>query len=132
MIPSVGLQVQLRNAMPSHIGTYGRTATLWKLCNLWGLPVLTKDQCVPEILAPERKTAGKTGGDDQYGNYQYDGYEWVHRDGGGGSGSDVVDLTRHAKHDDAWQRRHLSGITPIRHPAPETISGSPIAAHMRA
>jgi hypothetical protein len=41
-------------------------------------------------------------------------------------------LSGHAKHGDAWQRQHLSGITPVDPPDPETLSGSPITAHMAA
>jgi hypothetical protein len=41
-------------------------------------------------------------------------------------------LRGHAKHGDAWQRRHLSGITPIRPPCPETLSGSLIIRHLCA
>jgi hypothetical protein len=40
-------------------------------------------------------------------------------------------LRDHAKHGDAWQRQHLSGITPIDPPDPETLSGSPTSAHMQ-
>jgi len=105
-------------------------------CNREGLPVPAKESCVAEILAQDDKATGKTGDDHQRNSYQPDKYEWVHPDGGNGigsgSGSDVVDMRGHAKHGDAWQRQHLSGITPVDPPDPETLSGSPIAAHMGA
>jgi hypothetical protein len=39
-------------------------------------------------------------------------------------------LRDHAKHGDAWQRQHLSGITPVDPPDPEIVSGPPICAVM--
>jgi hypothetical protein len=44
----------------------------WKLRNCGGLPVSTKEPRVAEILAQDRKTTGKTGGDRQYDSYQRD------------------------------------------------------------
>jgi hypothetical protein len=113
-----------------HSGTYLWSLDTWKLRNRGSLPVSTKEPRVAEVLAHDRKTTGKSGGYRQYDSYQRDEYEWVHRDRGSGSGSQVVDLTGHAMHGDAWQRRHLSGMTPVRPPAPETTSGSLITAHM--
>jgi hypothetical protein len=101
-------------------------------CKREGLPVPAKESCVAEILAQDHKATGKTGDDHQRDSYQADKYEWVLPDSGGGSNSQVVDLCVHAKHGDAWQRQHLSGITPVRPPDPETLSGSLTTAHMAA
>jgi hypothetical protein len=118
----------------THNGTYGRSLDTRKWCNREGLLVPAKESRVAKILAQDRKATGKTGDDHQRDSYQPDKYEWVHPDGGSGSGSgsssDVVDVSGHAKHGDAWQRQHLSGITPVRPADPDTFSGSPITAHM--
>jgi hypothetical protein len=105
------------------------TSTLWKLCNREGLPVPAEESCVAEIFAQDRKATGKTGDDRQCESRQPEEYEWVRPDSGSGSDSQVVDLCVHADHGDAWQRQHLSGITPVHPPDPETLSGSPISAH---
>jgi hypothetical protein len=106
------------------------TSTLWKACEGGGLSVPAKESCVAEILAQDRKTTGKTGDDPQHESYHPDECEWVRPDGGSGCDTQVVDLRVHATHSDAWQRQHLSGITPVNPPDPETLSGSPITAHM--
>jgi len=105
-------------------------STLRKLWKREGSSVPAKESCVVEILAQDRKTTGKTGDDRQYESYQPDECEWVLPDGGSGCDSQSVDLRVHAMHGDGWQRQHLSGITPVKPPDPETLSGSPITAHM--
>jgi hypothetical protein len=54
-----------------------------------------------EILAQDHKATGKTGDDHQRDSYQPDKYEWVRPERGSGNGSDVVDVSGHAKHGDA-------------------------------
>jgi hypothetical protein len=100
-----------------------------KVVQTGGLPLLAKEPRVTEILAQDRKTTGKTRDDRQYESYQPDECEWVLPDSGSGSDSQVVDLRVHARHGDAWQRQHLSGIAPVHPPDPETLSGSATEAH---
>lgn len=99
--------------------------------NREGLLLPVEESRIAEILAQNGDTTRKAGDDRQYDSYQPDECDWTHPDGGGSSGSQVVDLSGHTMHDDAQQRRHLSGITPARPPDHETPSGSPRTAHMR-
>jgi hypothetical protein len=108
------------------------TSKQWKSCKHLGQstgsrqPLPAKVPRVTEILAQDRKTTSETGDDRQYESYQPDECEWVLPDSGSGSDSHVVDLRVHAKHGDASQRQHLSGIAPVHPPDPETLSGLPM------
>jgi hypothetical protein len=108
----------------------GGILTQWNPCEGEGLSVPAKESCVAEILAQDRKTTGKTGDNHQRDSYQPDKYEWVHPDGGSGSDTQFVDLRVHATHGDGWQRQHLSVITPVNPPDPETLSGSLTSAYL--
>ena len=77
------------------------TPTQWKLRNWEGLLLLAEESRVAEILAQDGDSTRKPGDDRQYDSYQPDEYGWIHPDGGGGSGSHVVDLSGHATHHDA-------------------------------